>query len=151
MFTVTAHSVSPPPRKVSLPGSASLLILPSPMPFAISGSTAASRAARRPAPAPRPPRALTQPAPGAGPPVRVADIHSAGTPRGAPQPPPALPLSASTPAAAPTPTALPIQVGIAPPRCTHQRLSAASAAWSLLSYPHRYQHPLREIGQLPIH
>ncbi len=54
---------------------------------------------------------LTQPAPGVGSPVN--DMHSAGTPRGAP---PAAPLSASTHAAAPPPTAFPAQVRIAQPR-----------------------------------
>jgi hypothetical protein len=50
MFTVTAHCVSPPPRQIRLP---------SPILLVLSDMTAASRAARCPAPATRQPPAPT--------------------------------------------------------------------------------------------
>ncbi len=61
------------------------------------------------------------------------DMHSAGTQRGAP---PAQPLSASTPATAQMPTALPAQVGITQPGPAHP-LSAARSRGSASRRPHR--------------
>ena len=86
MFVFTAHCVSLPPRQGHLSA---------PIPLVLSGTTVASRAARRPAPAfapaqrspPTPtPTLLTQPAPGAGP--LVDDIHGACTRRATPPAPP---------------------------------------------------------------